>query len=117
MAIRKDIKSNKYYIVDTGRLDRRGKPKLLRKEFDNAEQVKMNLKKLLADDLRFDWIKGSEAIELGLIIMKNFQGLGFYLKKYNYSNIMTTEQEKKSYRTKYRRHQRRKKGNLFKRKY
>jgi hypothetical protein len=108
------IEPNKWYIVDTYNRDRYGKPKLLKKRFDNKKQIKMNIKKLLGnDDVRFDWIRGSEAISLNLRIMNRFPSLRVYLKKYNYENYMITIQDRKSYRTKFRRQNRNKRGELY----
>lgn len=109
------IKPNKWYIVDTFRPDRKGKPRMLKKEFDNPKQIKMNLDEYFPNNLRFDWIKGSEAIELELYVMNSFPNLQVYLKKYRYASNMIHEQDKKSYRTKFRRQNRNKKGELYKR--
>lgn len=109
------INPSKWYLVDTKRLTRQGRPKVLKKSFDNVKQIKMCLSQYLGAELRFEYIKGSEAIELGLQIMRWFPGLRIYLRKYCYDNDMITPQDKKSYRTKFRRHHRTKKGIYYKR--
>lgn len=109
------IQSDKFYIVDTKRLNRKGRPKMLKKRFDNVKQVKMCLDKYLDSDIRFDYLKGKEAIDLGLEIMRYAPQLNVYLRKYCYENYMVTDQDKKSYRTKFRRHNRNKRGEYYKR--
>lgn len=108
------IDPSKWYIVDTFRRDPKGKPKMLKKPFDNPQQIKLNLDMYFPNNLRFDYIKGSKAIELKLYIMNAYHSLRVYLRKYRYSIDMTTEQEKKSYRTKFRRQNRTKKGQFYK---
>lgn len=114
------IKPDKWYIVDTYRPDRRGKPRMLKKEFDNKKQVERCIAEVIElkqENLyRFDSIKGSEAIRLGIYIINAFPNLKVYLRKYNYEPYMMTEQAKKSYRTKFRRQNRNKQksGELYK---
>ena len=100
------IKPNKWYIVDTHRTDVKGKPRMLKKEFDNKRQVQQNLDEYFPGNLRFDILKGSEAIKLGVYIMNAYPNLQVYLRKYGYANYMITSQDKKSYRTKFRRQNR-----------
>lgn len=109
------IDPDKWYMVDTLRLDIKGKPKMLKKQFDNQEQVMFNIKQHFPNSLRFDAIKGIKAIELGLYVMNAIPNLQIYLRKYRYSADMITDQDKKSYRTKFRRQNRTKKGELYKR--
>lgn len=112
------IKPNKWYIVDTYRPDRRGKPRMLKKEFDNKKQVLDNIKMIIdkksVHRFRFDAIKGSEAMELGIYIMNAYPNLRIYLRKYNYLPHMVTPQNRKSYRTKFRRQNRNKRGENYK---
>jgi len=117
MARRKayyEIDPKKWYLIDTKRLNREGRPKMLKKPFDNVHQVKMCLAKFLNSELRYDYLRGDEAIEMGLKISRYAPHIYVYLKKYSYENYMITEQDRKSYRTKYRRHNRTKKGYLYK---
>lgn len=100
------IKPEKWYIVDTFRPDRKGKPRMLKKEFDNPKQIQHNLDMYFKGNLRFDMIQGKEAIELELYVMNAYPNLQIYLRKYQYANYMITEQDKKSYRTKFRRQNR-----------
>lgn len=109
------VKKDKWYIVDTFRVDPKGKPKMLKKEFDNKKQAEMNIEKYFPGNLRFDIIKGEKAIELKLYIMNAYPNLKVYLRKYRYAPEMVTEQNKKSYRTKFRRQNRNKRGPFYKR--
>lgn len=108
------IKPKKWYIVDTYRPDVGGKPRMLKKEFDNKKQVIDNIKMIIGKKsvhkYRFDAIEGKEAIELGIYILNAFPNLRVYLRKYNYANYMVTPQDRKSYRTKFRRHNRNRRG-------
>lgn len=108
------IKLDKWYIIDTFRVDKKGKPRMLKKEFDNPKQAQYNLDMYFKGNLRFDIIRGDEAIELGVYVMNAFPNLHIYLRKYRYDNHMIAEQDKKSYRTKFRRQNRNKKGELYK---
>ena len=107
------IRLEKWNIIYTFRSDRQGKPRMLKKEFDNPKQAKYNLDMYFRGNLRFDIIRGDEAIELKLQVMKAFPNLHIYLRKYRYENHMIAEQDKKSYRTKFRRQNRTKKGELY----
>jgi len=108
------IDPKKWYIIDTFRLTYKGKAKMIKKKFDNVHQIKMCLEKFLNSNLRYDWIRGDEAIELELKIMRFGPEINEYLEKYNYENYMVTYQDKKSYRTKFRRQKRTKTGELSK---
>lgn len=107
------IQPDKWYIIDLLRLDIHRRPKLIKKPFDNVKQIKMNLDEHFPRNLRFDWIKGKKAIELGLKISTLCPNLNIYLRKYYYRNYMITPQDRKSYRTKFRRHNRTKKGEYY----
>jgi hypothetical protein len=108
------IKPDKWYLVNCLDLSTTGTPRLYSKEFDNRLQAVNCLKRHKFDNYLFDFIKGRDAIRLKLNFTKKLMSLGEYLYKYNYLNYMIDYQDKKSYRTKYRRHQRRKRGHLYK---
>ena len=112
------IKPKKWYLVDTFRSDVGGKTRILKKEYDNRKQAQQNIDRIIKEKgvnkWRFDIIKGSEAMELGVYILNAYPNLNMYLRKYNYENYMLTYQAKKSYRTKFRRHNRQRKGDLHK---
>ena len=105
---------NKYYIVDTLRRDQNFNMVMLKKPFDNKRQAQMAIDKCLNKSIRFGVIKGSKAIELGMTIPNRAPTLRVYLRKYNYPDHLTKDQEKKSYRTKFRRQNRDKKGEFYK---
>jgi hypothetical protein len=109
------IKPDKWYIVDTYRLNQKRRPMVIRKEFDNVEQIKHQLDIHFPNNIRFDYIKGDKALELGLYLIRAYPNLRIYLRKYRYTPDMTTDQEKKSYRTKFRRQNRNKGGQYYKR--
>ena len=102
------IKSDKWYIVDTMRY-RNGKPRMLKREFNNKHIIQYNINRLSKlhgiDKLRFCPIKGKKAIELGLTITNKNITLGDYFYRYRYDGFETFQQ-KKSYRTKFRRQNR-----------
>lgn len=109
------IKPDKWYIVDTYRIDPSGKPMMLKKEYDNSKQAKNMInyiiENLKANKYRFDIIQGSEAIFHKITIRNGYPSLRLYLRKYNYSDHQISEQQRKSYRTKFRRQNRTKQKN------
>lgn len=112
------IKPKKWYLVDTFRSDIGGKTRILKKEYDNRKQAQQNIDRIIKEKevhkLRFDVIKGQDAIDLGVYILNAYPNLNMYLRKYKYENYMVSDQAKKSYRTKFRRHNRQKRGELHK---
>lgn len=118
---RRPVKSNKWYIVDTERISKLNKvPRLFKKEFDNSYQAKRCIERYLGNNIRFDYIKGSEAINLGMTVMNRFPAV--YKKhctnasKYDYTEEDISWRDKKTYRTRFRRHNRGKYGDYYKRK-
>lgn len=119
--VKRIIKPNKWYIADLRRISKITQtPRLLKKELDNVYQAKKIISKYLDNSLRFEYIKGSKAIELGMTIMnlvpRIYTGRPIYWLKYDYADTDTTVRNKKTYRTRFRRHQRAKKGEYYKRK-
>lgn len=119
--IKRPVKPNKWYVVDTDRISLINKvPRLFKREFDNNYQAQLYIRKYLGDSIRFDYIKGSEATEIGMTIMNRWPRLfkknESYGSKYEYNEEDVTTQNKKVYRTRFRRHQRAKKGEYYKRK-
>lgn len=119
---KRPVNPDKWYICDTNRVSSEtGLPRLLKKTFDNKYQAKRAVEEHLKGMLNFDFIKGSDAIELGMTIMNYAPYLcdyvsDRYLRKYQYNLEDTTWRNKKTYRTRFRRHQRAKKGEYYKRK-
>lgn len=118
---KRPVNPNKWYIVDTRRISKLNKvPRLFKKQFDNSYQAKLCIRKYLKDEMRFDYIKGSEAIELGMTVMnyypKVWPNTGSYNIKYEYNEEDITKRDRKTYRTRFRRHKRAKKGFYYKRK-
>ncbi len=118
---RRPVQPNKWYIVDTNRISKLNKvPRLFKNKFDNSYQAKTCIRKYLGDSIRFDYIKGSQAIELGMTVMNRDPQVwgkpGFFGRKYDYEEEDTTWRNRKTYRTRFRRHNRKKNGFYYKRK-
>ena len=112
--LHRKIKPKKWYIVNCLDVSIQGIPRLLSKEFDNKQQAKNCLKVNNFDNYLFDFILGKDAKRLKMQFTLKKLSFIDYLHKYRYENYMITIQDKKSYRTKFRRHQRRKRGDLYK---
>lgn len=100
---RRKIKRNKWYIVDLRSKGRIGY-KLFKVEFATKKKAKEALKRNLGGKtFLFDVVKGDQAIEFKFTFTKvGFTSLG-YILKYDYPEDKITEQQRKSFRTKYRR--------------
>lgn len=107
----RQISPEKWYIVDLFRVDHYKKPTMLKKAFDNHKQAQMSLDKFFKGKLRFDIIQGFDAIRMKMVIRNAKPDLGTYLHKYRYAADMMSHQERKSYRTKFRRQKRNKQVN------
>ncbi|MAO08061.1 MAG: hypothetical protein CL596_05040 [Alteromonas sp.] len=101
------IKKDRWYIVDLRNKTQDKKSYwLLRVNFRTKEEARKVLNKNLGDKiLFFDIVKGVTAIEFGFRYPKNTKGPSYlgYLRKYDYPPELETIQQRKSYRTKFRR--------------
>lgn len=103
----REIQPKKYYIVD---LDDPYKPRLIAKYFDSKSQARFCIGKFLkADFRRFDIVTGQEIIDDPIDwFTSTLVGNGERIAKYDYPPELISQQEKKTWRTMYRYHQRRK---------
>lgn len=98
----KIIKPHRWYIVD---LRRKGQYsyKLLNKNFESKKVAQQALKRTAKEnELFFEVIKGEQAIEFGFVLAYG-PTYADYMLKYDYPPELVTIQDRKSYRTKFRR--------------
>lgn len=102
MQKNRKIKPNKWYLVDT---IKHKEPRLIRIDFDTKADVISRIEKKLDGYLRWDYVSGKDAIANKLRFKIRFQNTGGKtIEKYDYAPEHTTIQERKSFRTKFRRH-------------
>ncbi len=100
------VKDNRWYIVDLRNKTREGSYWLLKVDFKTKKEAKLVLNKNLADKtVFFDVVSGKEVKEFGFKMPGKSKGPSYlgYLRKYDYPPELETLQQKKSYRTKFRR--------------
>jgi len=98
--VNRKVDATKWYLVDTitNRL-----PTLLRKEFDTKKDAIRFIENKLNGDLVWDYLPGSEVIEMGLRFKMKGPRLGVQVIKYEYPPELLSQQERKNFRTKFRR--------------
>jgi len=103
----KKIRNKRWYIVDLRRKNQQGKYYLLRHSYETKKEAQRILDINFKDRLYyFEVVKGSEAKSSGFKMATRDTDLVSnldYIRKYDYPPELETKQQKKSYRTKYRR--------------
>ena len=101
------IRNKKWYIVDLRKKNKKGNYYLLRHVYDTKKEAKRILDLNFKDRLYyFEVIKGKEAKACSFKMATKDTDLTSnldYIRKYDYPPELETHQDKKSYRTKYRR--------------
>jgi len=100
------IRDKYWYIVDLRKKTMDKSYYLLRKGYASKKEAKRILELNLKDRLYyFEVVKGTQAKEFGFRFRKKTQAGSYlnYIVKYDYPSELETLQDKKSYRTKYRR--------------
>lgn len=99
------ILPHKWYIVEAFGKNQNGNMQILRAEFDKKKEAQIAIKVNYPNrQIYYDVIKGRQAIEFCMEFKKRFQKM---VIKYDYpETIGETKQDRKSFRTKYRRHRR-----------
>ena len=105
--MKRKINPKFWYIVDLRHQTRDNSYYLLNHSFKTKKEAKRILEKNIKDNtVYFDVIQGSEAIEFKFRFREETaDGMTYldYLRKYDYPPELETMQQKKSFRTKYRR--------------
>jgi len=100
--IKKIIQGDKWYLVDT---INHKEPRLVRIDFNTKQDVINRIKYNLHQDIRWDYISGEMAILNKLKFKRRGRNMGnIHVDKYEYSPELLTRQERKSFRTKFRRY-------------
>ena len=99
---RRKIRIDKWYLVDTIITYN---PRMLKVDFHHEQDVLDFISNSLEGSLRWDCIKGVDAIVKGLTFKEKHPDLPSILI-YNYPPDCLSNQDKKSYRTQYRRDER-----------
>lgn len=98
------IKSDKWYLVDT--INKKD-PRLIRRDFRNKKDVERVIEKKLKNGLRWHYISGKNAIATKLKF-KRRRRFNAEIEIYDYYPEDTTPRERKTFRTKSRRHAKKK---------
>lgn len=112
----KPIQPDKWYIINTFDRCKKNLPRYYLKAYDRRVQVIRAIYKQIKDPITYDYLKGSEIIEMGIIPLDMVYIRRFPkppTTKYDYNIRLMTRQEKKSFRTKFRRQNRNKRGELY----